>query len=135
MIPADASETAAGVRWCQFLLDTTIKSLPKDAEGNETTLGQPPVQCDNSPLALPTSAVMLCITQMVYAKRGEAPELAESIEVRRTPSPCRTSTHREVPDTPHRQDEDPAEPGQGVSVQPSPARRLPVRLSRAGCPI
>ncbi|SEE65836.1 Deoxyribonuclease NucA/NucB [Streptomyces sp. 2231.1] len=84
----------------QFFFDTTIQASPKGQRGegqgtahwsftnpkwagptNEMTLPQPPVRCDN---ALPGTSrigcVMPYIPEMVYAKRGEYPELAKHIE-------------------------------------------------------
>ncbi|GAB2889667.1 hypothetical protein GCM10027074_67430 [Streptomyces deserti] len=84
----------------QFFLDTTIKTTPKGQKGegqatavwrftkpgwagpsNEVILPTPPVRCDNAlPGTSKAGCVMPYIPEMVYAKSGEYPELAEHIE-------------------------------------------------------
>ncbi len=84
----------------QFFFDTTIKASPKGQKGggqgtahwhftnpkwagptNDMTLPQPPVRCDNAlPGTSKIGCVMPYIPEMVYAKRGEYPELAKHIE-------------------------------------------------------
>ncbi|MFD7705229.1 NucA/NucB deoxyribonuclease domain-containing protein [Streptomyces caelestis] len=84
----------------QFFLDTTIKTSPKGQKGdgqataawlftnpkwagpsNEIKLPTPPVRCDNAlPGTSKPGCVMPYIPEMVYAKSGEYPELAQHIE-------------------------------------------------------
>ncbi|MEU0119302.1 NucA/NucB deoxyribonuclease domain-containing protein [Streptomyces bobili] len=83
----------------QFLLQTTIKTSPKGQKGegqasaawlftkagvtpsNEISLSPPPVRCDNAlPGTSKPGCVMPYIPEMVYAKAGEYPELAQHIE-------------------------------------------------------
>jgi hypothetical protein len=84
----------------QFFFDTTIKARPKGDKGtghgtahwtfnnprwaaptNDITLNQPSVRCDNAlPGTSKIGCVMPYIPEMVYAKRGEYPELAKHIE-------------------------------------------------------
>ncbi|MER6633515.1 NucA/NucB deoxyribonuclease domain-containing protein [Streptomyces sp. NPDC000987] len=84
----------------QFFLDTTIQTSPKGQQGegqasaawrftnpewaapsNDVVLPTPPVRCDNAlPATSKAGCVMPYIAEMVYAKNGEFPELAQHIE-------------------------------------------------------
>lgn len=88
----------------QFFLDTTIKTSPKGQKGegqataawrftnpqwtgptNDVKLPTPPVRCDNAlPGTSKAGCVMPYIPEMVYAKSGEFPELAQHIEYAQT---------------------------------------------------
>ncbi|MCX4993548.1 NucA/NucB deoxyribonuclease domain-containing protein [Streptomyces sp. NBC_00568] len=85
-------------------LDTTIQTSPKGKKGdgqasakwrfsnpewagpsNEIALPTPPVRCDNAlPGTSKTGCVMPYIPEMVYARHGEFPELADHIEYAQT---------------------------------------------------
>ncbi|MFF4542206.1 NucA/NucB deoxyribonuclease domain-containing protein [Streptomyces aureus] len=96
--------SASGEPVGQFFLDTTIQTSPKGQKGdgqasakwrftnpqwagpsNEISLPTPPVRCDNAlPGTSKTGCVMPYIPEMVYARNGEFPELAEHIEYAQT---------------------------------------------------
>lgn len=126
----------------QFFLDTTIKTSPKGQKGagqasatwrftnpawagptNQVSLPTPSVRCDNAtPGTSKAGCVMPYIPEMVYAKNGAYPELAEHIEY--------AQGTKNLPGK-HGQ------PADGVSVEPGTAtgqtvRRVPLRVDMAG---